>query len=88
MSGKTNTKKISENIAKFEQIVYTISEVAALLKVNRNYVYTLINNGYLKSMKLGSMKVTRASLLAFLEKYDGNSDFDEKTPLNPDEYCV
>ena len=47
-----NKTKSSENIAKIEEMVYTISEVAALLKVNRNYVYTLISNGYLRSIKL------------------------------------
>lgn len=66
-----------KTIAKFNDLVYTISEVAALLKVNKNYVYTLINNGYLKSIKFGCRKVTRASLLEFLDTYDG-TDVDEK----------
>ena len=33
------------------EILYTISEVAALLKVNKNTVYQLINKGYLKWIK-------------------------------------
>lgn len=35
-----------------EEVLYTISEVAALLKVNKNMVYYLINAGYLRSIKL------------------------------------
>ena len=83
-----NKTKSSENIAKFEEMVYTISEVAALLKVNRNFVYTLISNGYLRSIKLGCRKVTRTSLLEFLNKYDGIEDFNEKIPANPVNNCV
>ena len=78
-----NKTKSTENIAKIEEMVYTISEVATLLKVNRNFVYTLISNGYLRSIKLGCRKVTRTSLLEFLNKYDGIEDFNEKIPANP-----
>ena len=83
-----NKAKSAENIAKLEEIVYTISEVATLLKVNRNFVYTLISNGYLRSIKLGCRKVTRKSLLEFLNKYDGIENFDEKTPANTVDNCV
>ncbi|MGN1094996.1 MAG: helix-turn-helix domain-containing protein [Eubacteriales bacterium] len=37
----------------FHILVYTISEVAGFLKVNRNYVYAPINSGHLRSIKLG-----------------------------------
>lgn len=56
-----------------EEVLYTISEVAALLKVNRNTVYYLINKGYLRSIKLGCRKVTRIALLSFLNQYDGET---------------
>ena len=68
------------NIDKSEDLLYTISEVAALLKVNRNYVYKLINKGYLRSIKLGCRKVTKKSLIQFLEQNDG-MDLDENDPL-------
>lgn len=55
-----------------EDVLYTISEVAALLKVNKNMVYHLINEGYIKSIKFGCRKVTRKALLAFLEQNDGS----------------
>ena len=58
------------------ELWYTINEVAKLLKVNRNYVYALINGGYIRSIKLGCRKITRKALLEFLDKYDGIG-FDE-----------
>ena len=54
-----------------EEVLYTISEVAALLKVNKNMIYGLINNGYLRSIKFGCRKVTRKAILEFLDQYDG-----------------
>ena len=54
-----------------EDILYTVSEVAKLIKTNTNYVYELIKKGFLPALKLGSYKVRRAALLEFLEKYEG-----------------
>lgn len=54
-----------------EDILYTVSEVAKLIKCNTNYVYDLIRKGFLPALKLGSYKVRRAALLEFLEKYEG-----------------
>ena len=71
-SKKTNSEIIDIN----GELLYTISEVAKLLKVNRNYVYALINGGYIRSIKLGCRKITRKALLEFLDKYDG-IEFDE-----------
>ncbi len=65
-----------------ENLLYTITEVAKLLKINRNFVYTLINTGHIRSIKLGCRKVTRKSLLEFLEKYDG-LNFDEIMAVKP-----
>lgn len=75
---------VEEKVDKTENLLYTISEVAKLLKVNRNFVYALINTGHIKSIKLGCRKVTRKSLLEFLEKYDG-FDFDEIMATKPAE---
>ena len=52
-------------------VLYTVSEVAKLLKVNKDTVYKLHKTGLLKMMKLGSLKVRKATLEAFLEQYDG-----------------
>ena len=71
-----DTVKTNDSLDRTEDLLYTITEVAKLLKVNRNFVYELINAGLIRSIKLGCRKVTRKSLLEFLEKYDG-LDFDE-----------
>ena len=68
--------KTNDSLDRSEDLLYTITEVAKLLKVNRNFVYELINAGLIRSIKLGCRKVTRKSLLEFLEKYDG-LDFDK-----------
>ena len=43
-------------------MLYTVTEVAKLLKVNRNFVYNLINNGELEAVKIGSIKVRKEAL--------------------------
>lgn len=48
-------------------MLFTVSEVAKLLKVNRNFVYDLIRNGELEAVKVGSIKVTREAV----DKYVG-----------------
>ena len=54
-----------------EDALYTVKEVAAILKTNTDYVYKLQSAGLLKFMKLGRLKCRKKSLEAFLEKYDG-----------------
>ena len=67
-----------------EDALYTVKEVSQLIKTNVGYVYNLIKKGYLPALNLGSLKVRRASLLEFLEKYDGKdlSDLDNIKDLN------
>lgn len=48
----------------------TLTEVAKILKVNRNAVYELIGNGYIRALKLGSMKVRRSTLNAFMARLE------------------
>ena len=52
-------------------ILYTVPEIAKLIKTNSSYVYTLIRLGLLPALRLGSLKVRRASLLEFLERFEG-----------------
>ena len=54
-----------------EQMLFTVAEVATILKTNKTYVYTLINSGLLPALKLGSLKIRKASLEEFLKNYDG-----------------
>jgi excisionase family DNA binding protein len=52
-------------------VLYTVSEVARLIKTNPAYVYELIKADLLPVLKLGSYKVRRTALLDFLKKYEG-----------------
>lgn len=54
-----------------EDMLYTVREVAAILKTNTNYVYQLQRAGLLRFMKLGSLKCRKSTLEEFLAKYDG-----------------
>ncbi len=75
-TGAVQMQKNPRIIDTNEDLVYTIKKVAELLKVNKNYVYALINKGLLRSTKLGCRKVTRKALIEFLEENDG-LNFDE-----------
>jgi len=61
-----------------DDVLYTVTEVAKLIKSNTNYVYDLIKLGLLPALKLGSFKVRRTALLEFLEKYEGKDLTDPK----------
>ena len=54
-----------------EDVLYTVLEVSKLIKTNPNYVYKLIEKGFLPALKLGSYKIRRTSLIKFLEQYEG-----------------
>lgn len=54
-----------------EDVLYTVSEVAELLKTNENYVYKLIKAKLLPCLKLGRIKVRKQAILNFLELNEG-----------------
>lgn len=56
-----------------DRLIYTVQEVARLLHSSPNYIYDLINKGYLPAIKLGSMKVLKSSLEKFLIVNEGNN---------------
>lgn len=62
------------------EMVYTVAEVADILKCGTNYVYKLINTGQLKCMKLGHIKIRKSTLEEFLNKFEG---YDVTNPTNP-----
>lgn len=68
---------------RLEDYLYTVEELATILKVNKNYVYDLIKKGHLIGLKLGRIKVTRFELLRFLRNYNGKdlSDLDNVKTL-------
>lgn len=49
-------------------MLLTVAEVAKELRVNRNFVYKLINNGELEAVKIGSIKVRREALNRYVER--------------------
>ena len=54
-----------------EEMLYTVNEVAEILKTNVDYVYKLQRSGMLRFMKLGRLKCRKKTLEEFLERYDG-----------------
>ena len=46
----------------------TVSEVAKLLGVNRNFVYKLIKDGKWQSYKIGSVKIRTEDLEVYIRK--------------------
>lgn len=49
----------------------TVKDVSKKLKVNVNYVYTLMNKGYINYLVLGSKKVTDFELDRFIKEAEG-----------------
>lgn len=47
--------------------LYTVTEVAKLLKVNRNFVYDLIRKGELEAVRIGSIKVRKDAVERYVE---------------------
>lgn len=54
-----------------EDMLYTVEEVADILKTNKGYVYKLKDAGLLRFLKLGRLKCRKVTLEEFLAKYDG-----------------
>ena len=52
-------------------MLYNVKEVSKCLGINIHLVYALIRKGLLPALKLGSLKVRRASLESFISKYEG-----------------
>lgn len=46
--------------------LYKVSEVADILKINRNQVYNLIHSGELKAFEIKSLRVTEEDLNEFI----------------------
>ncbi len=49
-------------------MLYTVREVANLLKVNRNFVYDEIKKGNLKAIRVGSIKIRQDDLEAYINQ--------------------
>lgn len=49
-------------------MLLTVTEVAKLLKVNRNFVYNIIKKGELPAVNVGSIKVRKSDLNDYIER--------------------
>lgn len=54
-----------------KNMLLTVSQVAEELHCGKGYVYKLIKYNLLPALKVGRLKVRRASLEEFLAKYEG-----------------
>lgn len=70
-----------------ETMLYTVKEVAKLLKTSPDNVYALYHAGVLPMLKLGSLKCRKEALIEFLQKYEGYdlSDLNNIVPLIPEQ---
>ncbi len=51
--------------------LYTVKEVAEILKTNKKFVYRLINANVIPAIKIGSTKIRHDSLVKFLDNAEG-----------------
>ena len=63
--------ELANTYNKEEKLLYTVKETAYVLGCNVHLVYNLVNKGLLPALKLGSLKIRKASIEKFLDKYDG-----------------
>lgn len=54
-----------------ENILYTVMEVAKILRISKNRVYDLIKLGLLPAINLGGLKIRNEALHKFLADYEG-----------------
>lgn len=52
-------------------MLFTVKEVAEIMKTNKSFVYKLISQGKLPVIKLGAYKIRRETLEEFFETYEG-----------------
>ena len=54
-----------------DKLIYTVQETAKILHSSPNYIYLLIEKGYLPAIKLGSIKILKSTLENFLIDNEG-----------------
>lgn len=59
------------DVGQEHSVLYTVKEVAAILKTNIDYVHKLRKSGLLPFIKIGQYKVRHESLMSFLKASEG-----------------
>ena len=87
MNAMSDEEKITvEEIMKGDLKLLTVTEAAKLLKINRNKVYDLINQGLLRGFKLGCTKVSTLAIYDFIVKFESGEikyESKKKAPAKP-----
>ena len=87
MKAMSGEEKITvEEIMKGDLKLLTVTEAAQLLKINRNTIYDLINQGLLRGFKLGCTKVSTLAIYDFIVKCESGEikyEFKKKIPAKP-----
>jgi excisionase family DNA binding protein len=78
MSSKVKKRSLKGGVL-MEPMLYTVKEVAQILKCNPTRVYGLKDAGLLPFLKLGQLKCRREAVEEFLRKYEG---YDVSDPNN------
>ncbi len=87
MKAMSDEEKITvEEIMKGDLKLLTVTEAAQLLKINRNTIYDLINQGLLRGFKLGCTKVSTLAIYDFIVKCESGKikyESKKKVPAKP-----
>ena len=62
-------------------MLLSVSEVAKMLRVNRNHVYKLIKDGELEAVRIGSIKVKQEALNRYVNEQICNARKEENTSI-------
>lgn len=60
-----------ESVSLNDNVLFTVKEVAILLKTNVDYVHKLRKSGLLPFLKIGQYKVRKEALIDFLSRNEG-----------------
>lgn len=87
MKAMSDEEKITvEEIMKGDLKLLTVTKAVQLLKINRNTIYDLINQGLLRGFKLGCTKVSTLAIYDFIVKCESGKikyESKKKVPAKP-----
>lgn len=87
MKAMSDEEKITvEEIMKGNLKLLTVTKAVQLLKINRNTIYDLINQGLLRGFKLGCTKVSTLAIYDFIVKCESGKikyESKKKVPAKP-----